>query len=82
MNTLSITNFRENLYDIAKQTISSHEPVTITSKTGHLILLDKEDFDTLMETIYLQSIPGLSQDAKALKKAKKKDLFTKNKLPW
>ncbi|CAL7960413.1 antitoxin YefM [Gammaproteobacteria bacterium] len=82
MNTLSITSFRENLYDIAKQTISSHEPTTITSKTGSLVLLNQEDFATLMETIQLQSIPNLSKDAKILKKAEKKDLVTRDKLPW
>lgn len=82
MNTLSITSFRENLYDIAKHTISSHEPVTITSKTGSLVLLEQEDFATLMETIHLQAIPNLSRDAKALKKAKQKDLVTRDKLPW
>lgn len=82
MNTFSITNFRENLYEIAKQTISSHEPTIITSKTGSLILVDKTDFEVLMETINLQSIPGLSQDAKELKQAKKNDLITRDKLPW
>lgn len=82
MNTFSITNFRENLYEIAKQTINSHEPVTITSKAGSLILIDKTDFEVLMETIYLQSIPGLSHDAVELKQAKNKDLITRDKLPW
>lgn len=82
MNIFSITNFRKNLYEIAKQIINSHEPVTITSKAGGLVLIDKTDFEVLMETIYLQSIPGLSHDAVALKQAKKQDLVTRDKLPW
>jgi antitoxin YefM len=82
MNTLSITNFRENLYDIAKKTISSREPVTITSKNGFLVLLAQEDFEILLETIHLHSIPGLNKEAKKLKKAAEKNLVTRDKLPW
>ena len=82
MNTFSITSFRENLYEIAKKTIASHEPITIASKTGSLVLLASEDFETLMETIYLHSIPGLSREAKKFKKATKKGLATRDKLPW
>ncbi|EKD45722.1 MAG: prevent-host-death protein [uncultured bacterium] len=82
MSTFSITSFRENLYDIARKTIASHEPVTIASKTGSLVLLAKEDFETIMETIYLCSVPGLIKDAKKFKKATKKGLATRDKLPW
>jgi len=51
MNTFSITSFRENLYEIAKKTIASHEPITIASKNGSLVLLASKEFETLMETI-------------------------------
>lgn len=82
MNTMSITNFRENLYEVAKQTISSHEPTMITSKNGSLVLLDQEDFEALLETLNLQSVPNLVRDAKALNKAKSKNLATRDQLLW
>jgi hypothetical protein len=31
----------------------------ITSKKGDAVLLSKEDWESLQETVYLQSIPGL-----------------------
>jgi antitoxin YefM len=82
MNTYSITSLRENLYEIAKEIILSRESVMVTSKKGPLVLLAKEDYEALMETVYLHSIPGLSKDAEKLKKAAKKDLVTRDKLPW
>lgn len=61
----------------------------ITKSTGATVYnikqikdMEQEGFATLMETIYLQTIPNLSRDAKALKKAKKKDLMTRDKLRW
>jgi len=64
MKTVSITNARQDLYNIVNQTIEYSEPIQITSKKGNAIILSEEDWRAIQETIYLTSIPGLVSSIK------------------
>lgn len=61
LNT-NITNFRKNLFNILEQTIKFNEPVNISTKDGNAVIISEEDYNGLMETVYLSSIPGLKED--------------------
>jgi antitoxin YefM len=41
----------------------------ITSKKGDAVLLSKDDWESLQETLYLQSIPGLVESIKEAEQA-------------
>ena len=82
MEIVSISYARDDLFSIVRNTIDSHEPVRITSRHGNVVLLAEEDFKAIEETLYLQSIPGLMEDVKKGRKARRKDLFTRDQLPW
>ena len=80
---MSITVARTNLYKLAERAIESHEPITLVGKNGNVVMLSLEDYESLQETIYiLQTMPGISKEAKKAKTAKKKDLYGKDDLPW
>ena len=57
MNT-NITNFRKNIFNILEQTIKHNEPVNVITKDGNAVILSEEDYNALMETVYLSSIPS------------------------
>lgn len=57
MNT-NITNFRKNIFNILEQTIKHNESVNVSTKDGNAVILSEEDYNTLMETVYLSSIPS------------------------
>ena len=59
METVSAGEARENLFSLVEQVNQDHLPRVITSQKGDAVLLSKEDWDSLQETIYLQSVPGL-----------------------
>ncbi len=61
MTAITATNARKDLYKLLQQVQETHEPVCITSKHGSGILISEEDFSAIQETLYLQSIPGMSQ---------------------
>lgn len=47
---------------------NSHAPTFIKGKRNSAVLLSKEDWDSLQETLYLLSIPGMGESiAKANK---------------
>lgn len=57
MITLSVTKFRKDVYNILNQTIKYNEPVNVNTKDGNAVILSEEDYNGLIETLYLTSIP-------------------------
>jgi PHD/YefM family antitoxin component YafN of YafNO toxin-antitoxin module len=60
LNT-NITNFRKNIFGILEQTIKFNEPVNISTKDGNAIIISAEDYNGLMETLYLSSVPAMKE---------------------
>ena len=60
LNT-NITNFRKNIFAILEQTIKYNEPVNIITKSGNAVIISEEDYNGLMETLYLSSIPNIKE---------------------
>ena len=56
LNT-NITNFRKNIFSMLEHTIKYNEPVNISTKDGNAVIISEEDYNSLMETLYLYSIP-------------------------
>ena len=61
MDTTTITNFRKNIYGYVENTVLYNEPVSIITKNGNAVLISEEDYNNLMETLYLTSIPGMRE---------------------
>jgi len=59
MEIVNASTARANLFGLVEQVNQDHVPRIITSKNGDAVLLSKEDWDSLQETLYLQSISGL-----------------------
>lgn len=64
MDIFSATEAKDNLSELVEQVNIDHLPRIITSENGDAILLSKKDWESLQETLYLQSIPGFVQSIK------------------
>lgn len=60
LNT-NITNFRKNIFGMLEQTIKFNEPVNISTKDGNAVIISEEDYNGLMETLYLSSSPTMKE---------------------
>jgi len=60
LNT-NITAFRKDLFSILEQTIKFNEPINISTKYGNAVVISEEDYNGLMETLYLSSVPGIKE---------------------
>jgi len=68
MTSISITKARANLYQTVSEVNESSQPITITNNRGkNAVLIGEEDWKVIQETLYLNSIPGLSQSILASK---------------
>ena len=69
MTSISITKVRANLYQTVSEVNESSQPITITNNRGkNAVLIGEEDWKVIQETLYLNSIPGMSQSILASKK--------------
>jgi antitoxin YefM len=68
MTTVTATNARKNWFDILKRSVRGHRVYEITSKDGGVVLLSKDDYDNLLETLELMSVPGLVRSVHAARK--------------
>lgn len=62
MTNINITNFRKDIYDLLEKTIKFNEPINISTKNGNAVVISEEDYNNLMETLYISSMPELKTD--------------------
>ena len=59
MDIHSASQARANLFKLLEQVNRESEPCIITSRKGDGVLISKDDWESIQETLYLQSIPGM-----------------------
>ena len=61
MTAVTATAARANLYRLIDQVNDESEPLTITGQRGNAVLIGEEDWQAIQETLFLASVPGLSE---------------------
>ncbi len=61
MGSVNITSARKDLYRIIDSVNESHQPIHITGKKNSAVLVGEDDWKSIEETLYLSSIPGMSE---------------------
>ena len=56
MINTNITKFRKNIFVMLETTIKYNEPVNISTKDGNAVIISEDDYNGLMETLYLCSL--------------------------
>jgi len=78
MEIVNASEARAKLFGLVEQVNVDHKPRIITSRKRDAVLLSKSDWDSLKETLYLQSFPGLVdsvQEAKQVNEWVSEDVF-------
>ena len=71
METMNITTARQNLYKLISNVNVGFNPINIINNKGDsAVLISKNDYDSLIETAYLDSIPGF---VASIREAEKED---------
>ena len=61
MPVLTAREARTRLSRLIDEASTSHTPILITSKRSNAVLISKEDWHAIQETLYLVCIPGLRE---------------------
>ncbi len=52
---------RKDLYRLVENVNHYNEPMLIVGKKGNAVLLSEEDWNAIQETLFLDSIPGMTE---------------------
>ena len=82
MTATTITNFRKNLFKMVGHTIKYNEPINVLTKEGEAVVINKQEYDNMLETIYLTSIPGMEKKIKEGLDTSLEDCATEDEVEW
>lgn len=81
LNT-NASNFRKNLFNYLEMTIDYNNIINVNTKKGNVIILSEDEYNGLMETLYLNSIPGMKEKLEEGVNAKIEDCLPESEVEW
>ena len=82
MTNINVTNFRKDIYTLLEQTINFNEPINISTKNGYAVVLSEEDYNSLMETVYIMSVPGLKDEILKRANDEENEFVSEEEVEW
>lgn len=82
MTNINITNFRKNVFDYINQAIEFNEVVNVNTKKGNAVIISESDYNALMETLYISSVPGLADEIKEAGNTPLEDCVPEDEVCW
>ena len=82
MTNINITNFRKDIYALLEQTINFNEPINISTKKGNAVVLSEEDYNSLIETLYITSVPNLKEELIKRANDNEEEFVSEDEVKW
>lgn len=77
MTTLTATEARRDFFDLVKSVNEQHTVHHIHHRKGDVVMLSQENYDSLVETLELLSIPGFKESIQtSVKEAKRGETYS------
>lgn len=64
MTTVNITNARQELFKLARACIKFNDRINVSTKDGNFIMISEQEYNNILESLYLASIPGMYESIK------------------
>lgn len=83
MTAISATKARENLYQLITDVNTNNTAITITNNRGkNAVILSEDDWNAVQETLYLMSVPGLTESIMEGGKDSIDDCLSEDEVEW
>ena len=82
MTNTNVTNFRKSIYSMLENAIKYNEPINISTKNGNAVVLSEEDYNSLMETLYISSVPSLKEEIINRGNSSDEDFVSEDEVEW
>ena len=61
MTSVNTAGLRQHLPDYLNQAVVFHDTIHVNTEDGNAILLSEEEYNSMRETLYLLSVPGMKE---------------------
>ncbi len=83
MTAINVTKARENIYQLLSDVNTNSQPITITNNRGkNGVLISEDDWNSIQETLYLNSIPGVADSIIEGGKTPIEDCLSEDEVKW
>ncbi|MDJ0598052.1 MAG: type II toxin-antitoxin system Phd/YefM family antitoxin [Crocosphaera sp.] len=59
MKIININQAKDEIEKLVNQTNDNHQPILLSGTKRNAVLIAEEDWNSIQETLYLHSIPGM-----------------------
>ena len=78
MRNVNISNFKKDISTYINQTIEYSEPINVSTENGNIVIMSEDEYNGMMETMRLLSIPAMRETLLEGMKARREDLVEIN----
>lgn len=64
MTIVTMSEARNNFFKLGEEAHTTHKPIMVKGRKFNLVMVDEEDWNSIQETMYLSSIPGMVESIK------------------
>ena len=82
MESVNVTSLRKNLYSLLDKTIRFNEPLSVSTKSGKAVIVSEDDYNDLMETLYVTSVPHMREKIIEGLNTPLSDCVSENEVIW
>lgn len=82
MTNINITNLRKNLFEYINQAVEFNDVINVNTKSGNAVIISEDDYNGLMETLYLSSNPVVKQEIVDGMKTPVEDCIPEDEVEW
>jgi len=82
MDIHTASHARDNLFKLLEKVNQDSKPCVITSRKGDGVLISKENWESIQETLHLESIPGMKDSIKEGLAIPLEDCVSEDELEW
>lgn len=82
MTNTNITNFRQNIFEYINQAIEFNDVINVNTKNGNAVILSENDYNSLIETLYLSSQERAKNEILEGKNASLEECVSADEVEW
>lgn len=82
MTNTNITNFRKNCFEYINQAVMYNDVVSVNTKNGNAVVISEDDYNGLLETLYLSNDQKVKNEIIAGKNAALEECVDESEIDW
>ncbi len=82
MTNTNATNFRQNAFEYLNMAVDYNDIINVSTKRGNAIIMSEEEYNGLMETLYLLSMPGMKERLKEAMETPLEECIPADEVEW